>query len=515
MKKAILLGLLLAVLFVIPANVFACDSTTDPNCPASQDPNSPFYGAKAGAEAGWFNPTPQSFSNDLYSGDTSEVNSSRWINNTAASIGLSIAHQAIGLPGNPTSVQASAVGFLARGIDTLAFNPPASSVQYIAYMGKQFHIPGTPTTAYAADVGPGGRGFSELGPVLKLWTIARNLAYLVFAVIFVIIGLMIMLRVKIDPKTAATIQNSLPKVIISLVLVTFSYAIAGFLIDIMYVVLALIVALIGPLTKSGAMTAEGVLNGSVFEFAVNGGLFDTTFGAAKAINDIVTNTFLAGIKAGGGSLGGLIAGSLAFVIIAIAILVALFRTWLSLIGAYANIILAIIGAPLMLMIDAIPGQNQFNSWVRSMLSNLMAFPVVLGMLAVGSAITQSFQSTSDPGFVPPLIGVGSLSAAAPLIGLGILLSIPKAVNIVQELMKTPPFKYGNAWSESLKAGSAASIAGATGSYGYGRDRLLGQEALRWQKEMKPFKEGMAPPGAVKPSRLSKGGIGDLLGAKPS
>lgn len=383
----------------------------------------------------------------------------------ASDIGLSVAADAIGLPGQPDSVQTSAAGFLARGIDTLAFNPPASSVQYLAYMGKQFHIPGTPTVAYA-DVGPGGRGFSELGPILQLWTIARNLAYLVFAVIFVIVGLMIMLRVKIDPKTAATIQNSLPKIIVALVLVTFSYAIAGFLIDIMYVILALIQTVFASINADQGKQVENLLSGSIFEFVRNG-MWQATTSASANVGSIIDNivTGAAGKSSYQGSLAGVLASGLAFLVIAIAILVALFRTWLSLIGAYANIILAIIGAPLMLMIDAIPGQNQFSNWVRSLLSNLLAFPVVVLMLAVGQAITTNLGKGAggigaEGTFVPPLIGAGNLSAASGLIGLGILLSIPKAVSIVQELMKTPPFKYGNAWMEPLSAGATGGWATA-------------------------------------------------------
>ena len=43
-----------------------------------------------------------------------------------------------------------------------------------------------------------------------------------------------MLRVRIDPRTVMTIQNQIPKIIIGVVMVTFSFAIAGFLIDLMW-----------------------------------------------------------------------------------------------------------------------------------------------------------------------------------------------------------------------------------------------------------------------------------------
>ena len=57
-------------------------------------------------------------------------------------------------------------------------------------------------------------------------------------------------------------------------------------------------------------------------------------------------------------------------------------------------------------------------------------------------------------FIPPLIG-GAVDAKSitTLAGIGILLTIPKAVDILSEFLKNPPFKYGSAWSEATKFGS--------------------------------------------------------------
>ena len=45
-----------------------------------------------------------------------------------------------------------------------------------------------------------------------------------------------MLRIKIDPRTVMTIQNQIPRVIICIILITFSYAFAGAMIDVMWAV---------------------------------------------------------------------------------------------------------------------------------------------------------------------------------------------------------------------------------------------------------------------------------------
>ena len=60
----------------------------------------------------------------------------------------------------------------------------------------------------------------------------------------IVIGFMVMFRRKIDPKTVITVQNALPKIVLALLLVTFSYAIAAFMIDLMYLVMAIIINLL-------------------------------------------------------------------------------------------------------------------------------------------------------------------------------------------------------------------------------------------------------------------------------
>lgn len=106
---------------------------------------------------------------------------------------------------------------------------PASSIEYFAYAQHKFApIPQT----YAAN--EQSVGFRSLGSLVNLWTIFRNIAYLIFVLVIVLTGIAIMLRLKIDPKMVMTIESAIPRIIIGLLLVTFSYAIAGFLIDVMY-----------------------------------------------------------------------------------------------------------------------------------------------------------------------------------------------------------------------------------------------------------------------------------------
>lgn len=338
--------------------------------------------------------------------------------------------------------------------------PPVSGRDFLAYERTKFHIPGTAFPAYAATFGPGGLGYSSLGPVLQIWVVMRNLAYFIFAIVFVVIGLMILIRAKIDPKTTINIQNALPKIILSLVLVTFSYAIAGFLIDIMYVALALVLTIAGSinitLSPSHAGSTPVDLGKNILEKNLFWGFFDentwrSVSNASFAINTAV-QTFIDTKPGGfGGSISGLIVGGVAYLVIAIAILWALFKTWLALLSAYANSILGIIFSPLQLMMDAIPGQNQFEGWLRTMLSNLLAFPAVLAMILIGLILANTNENNvgGQLGFSPPLIGASNPQAITALIGIAIILTIPKTVEMLQEALKAPKQKFGSAWGEAM------------------------------------------------------------------
>src|SRR3990167_4093132 len=92
---------------------------------------------------------------------------------------------------------------------------PVSGVQFFAHEFQKFN-PVQP--AYAQGV-----GYDALVPVQDLWRVFRNASYVGFVIVFVIIGFMIMLRAHISPQAVATIQDSIPILVVALISVTFSY----------------------------------------------------------------------------------------------------------------------------------------------------------------------------------------------------------------------------------------------------------------------------------------------------
>lgn len=184
------------------------------------------------------------------------------------------------------------IGATMMGIN-FTFNIPVHSSDYLQYMAGKF---GVTEHAYAQTT---GIGFEGLKPLLGLWTAFRNIVYLFFVIIFVIIGIAIMLRVQIDPRTVMTLENQLPRIVIGIILVTFSYAIAGLMIDVMWLLTFLVVniiasadtsnpALIGPATTSLLNGPLGYVD-AIFKTGAFGGVLAITGNAIHAASDVIHN----------------------------------------------------------------------------------------------------------------------------------------------------------------------------------------------------------------------------------
>lgn len=123
-----------------------------------------------------------------------------------------------------------ALGLTTNAIASL-YNPPTSSVEYLANIGESIGI--SPKSAYAQGVE--GSGNNVIKPVYALWQVMRNIAYVAFILIFIAAGMMIMFRQKLNPQTVIGIQQALPGLVIGLIMVTFSYFIAAFIVDLTFV----------------------------------------------------------------------------------------------------------------------------------------------------------------------------------------------------------------------------------------------------------------------------------------
>ncbi|PIY79473.1 MAG: hypothetical protein COY81_02495 [Candidatus Pacebacteria bacterium CG_4_10_14_0_8_um_filter_43_12] len=309
---------------------------------------------------------------------------------------------------------------------------PAKTSRYVADVVDSA---GFATPAYAQ-----GLGFASLDPILGLWKLFRNVAYFFFILVFIIIGFMIMFRAKIGGQAVITAQQAIPSVIISLVLVTFSYAIAGFMIDLMYLLMFMIIGLFNGISNTTPDTATKILNSSdlinLDIMHLIGFMFSNTvsqFGTGELISRQflnaagITNEFFNGL---GSWLGGLTLT----IIITIGALIATVKLFFELLKSYATIILSVVFSPLALMIGAFPGKNVFSPWLKGIIGNLLAFPTVLLLVIMFIEFTKGTAShTTEGGFMPPfLIGSSVAGMVGPLMGFAIILAMPEIVKKVKE-----------------------------------------------------------------------------------
>ncbi len=117
--------------------------------------------------------------------------------------------------------------------------PPASGV---VWLGDTLEHAGFVPKSYAQ-----GMGFNALGSYQKVWKVMRDAAFLIITLVIVVSGFMIIFRVPIGEKSEIKIEELLPRLVIVLVLISLSYAICGFLIDMMYLVIFMAFAIMSPL----------------------------------------------------------------------------------------------------------------------------------------------------------------------------------------------------------------------------------------------------------------------------
>jgi hypothetical protein len=363
-------------------------------------------------------------------------------------------------------------------------SPPISSRDYLASLRQNMTKHGIVQPAYAQSP---GYGFQNLLPVLPIWKAFRNVAYFVFILVFVLYGFMIMFRMKIDPQNVATFQTAIPKILLTLLIITFAYAIAGFLVDIMFVVFNLILSVF---QASGIIT--DVNNPAIWAGSGQGGvLISWVISTVVSVGTVPASliSVLANIPEWVGFLTSIILGPFSIIlqiIIIFAIIYSYAKLIYKLFEAYITVIIQVIFSPIILLQDVMPGSQAFGGWVRNIVANLSVFPVTMVMFllayifmmqpllaAVGSipligplaGSVTSWATGVNPlladsyGLNLPLIGafgtgVGATSSSAILsvIGFFIILMASKYVDMVRDALKVPPFKYGTALSEALQYG---------------------------------------------------------------
>jgi hypothetical protein len=336
--------------------------------------------------------------------------------------GVNEAKAGVSKSGLPTGN--SAISSAARAIAML-YTPQASTEVYIADLARTagFNIA---TPAYAQGI-----GFAALDPILNTWKTFRNMAYIFYVVIFLITGFMIMFRRKISSQAVVTIQQALPNIIISLLAVTFSYAIAGLLIDGMYLAMFLLIAVFQnqvPGIKALALDKNIFQIGNDLLTSPEIGTLGTVHSAIQSM--VASAISIPGVK----DIIGWIAGLTFAVVFAFALLISIFKLFFELLKTYVAIIIAVVLSPMALMMGALPGNNAFGEWLKLLIAHLAVFPTVLLVLILSFVLKSNTSISQSGGFLPPyLIGQGNAPAISALVSMGMLLVLNEIVVEVKNM----------------------------------------------------------------------------------
>lgn len=379
---------------------------------------------------------------------------------------------------NELTAGTGALAASGRMVASLYAVPPVSGVNYMAEKFQKFN-PVQPV--YAQD---SGIGFDTLKPVEKVWTAFRNMSYVAFTIVFVIIGFMIMLRSKISPQAVATVQDSLPRIVVALILVTFSYAIAGLMIDIMFLLLNVVINLLDGAGLISRANTNFVFNQSIFGlgFSLMKPVFSVVFESMVGIIEKLVKMDILNKILGffGGGLAGIVAG--------IALFYVMFRVFFMLLMAYVSIVLLTIFAPFILLFQALPGNNGAKEWFKQIAANIAVFPTVALMFIMAGVLSgvSELGGNGTSGFTSGQVGHFPLLSSGldpndigKLIALGFVFMTPAAAKLVKDRFGVKEGAMGAGMGAAMGAlGAGAGVGAGVGKYAWGGEHSpLG----RWNK----------------------------------
>lgn len=271
-----------------------------------------------------------------------------------------------------------------------------------------------------------------------LWSETRNIAYLFFVVAMIIIGFMIMFRKNLPGQVVVSVGNSIPRVVLSLVLVTFSFAISGLMLDMGRLgMLAINRTFVAAETKIGGGKVEGVdissvtrLTDQALYYLEGQSMWDSNLpsnvqNALNGAEDIITNneglgkTSSVAVRIGinlliatlldtgeetevtelpmVGATGPLeliidlamsgikyftLAKAARLILLLLIALYASIRLFITMFTTYVKIIINTVIAPLQIALGAVPGnESSITRWFKTAASNVLVFVVIIAILA--------------------------------------------------------------------------------------------------------------------------------------
>lgn len=352
---------------------------------------------------------------------------------------------------------------------------PYDTGTYIAKIQEKLN-PIKSVEAQTSTVVPSGRVI--LSVIASIHSAIMNMIFILYIFVFIIIAFAIMMRQKLSGSTYVTVMNTIPRIIISLILVAFSYPIAAAVIDIGYLSMNILYdAAVNTVTwnidgnatstvanytgdKFGPDKAEFVKSiapnsrsMNVFQLFGVATLADSGFvpGSDGAID-------LANINLGNSGLGTLVSnlgnmfsnfvegaansrdstavGWIVIWIISIAALFAIFKLFFALLKEFLNILFYPLAAPIMFAMYALPGNDKMiSNWFKNYAGSVFSFVAVYGLFLIitmlGHGVVLNEGNSWNP-FLLGFVNAPSVGALSSLIGYGLFIISPQIPEMVKK-----------------------------------------------------------------------------------
>lgn len=264
-------------------------------------------------------------------------------------------------------------------------------------------------------------GLTALEPVTDIWKAMRNVAYGLFLVVMIAIGIMIILQHSISPRVVVTFTNSLPRILLGLVLITFSLPLIAFVVDLV------------------AVFGVNVILGFLGSFLTGMATTHAAGGAASLVSGFTTTLIGTILDATSNVLGGSLPAMTVGIILFLAGLVLFGLSIIRLFTTYAWIVVMTIFSPLLLLLGSLPGQEGASTnLLRKLVAKTLVFPVILLLYVLAlyfavSGIVPATLSALSGGAIPQLLGdVVFFRFIGPLVALVLLAACFKAPSIIEE-----------------------------------------------------------------------------------
>jgi len=373
-----------------------------------------------------------------------------------------------------------------RSVASIIFSDKHMEISAVNYFQNLFSKFSVVKTANAQE----GFGFGAMGIVQSIWQGTRNAAYALIVLIVIVFSFMIMFRIKISPQLVISVQSALPKLVTVLILATFSYAIAGLMIDLMYVFMGFLSAILVSSGLNAGWSFEfiyGFISGNWLGISVSG------FLAVFVYMVLYTIFFFIAVVAAilgavySASVFGIIVSILSLIVVVFSLILCIWYTikipWV-LIKALAQVYLSVIVAPLQIIFGALVPQAGFGQWLKGLIANLLVFPMTgffffIAYFLMFKSIVVSLEVILEqnvfseflrfwgiidiqgisPGtlWAPPMMGEGSKITGLifAMMSFMVIIAIPKVTEIMKMVVMGQKFDFGSAIGEAVGVGKWA------------------------------------------------------------